>query len=387
MALDLMGVYQSFRGGQEAARENRLLDMAEQARQAQGAALQGNKQALADLGGLDPQAYAQTKGTLDDQKRQFVQDFARQAYAARTPEQWNALVNRYEADGHVFDDWERDPANREAVIAKGIDLGDQLGLDLRREQSAAESSRWQQQFAADQNWRTTQADLERQKIAADERLTARKADPYSERAAAADQYGLKQGTPEYQTFVLTGNTPQEQRSTAADRAAIREADDMAFASQNAIGQLRQAIELNEKAGSGMFAGAQAVAARNDPTGLIFDQEQGKATTEFTNLVLNQALGSLKAIFGGNPTEGERAILLDLQASVDKSPAERRSILERAISMAERKMQYNQDRARELRGGTYYQPKEEAPTGGNETPAGAKPPAPSDTAQTDPLGIR
>jgi hypothetical protein len=181
-----------------------------------------------------------------------------------------------------------------------------------------------------------------------------KEDPYGDRDRAAARFGLKPGSPEHQAFVLTGRMPQEQRSTAADRAAIREADDMAFSAENAIGQLKEAQALNDKAGSGYFAGTQSFLARNDPTG-FFDDAKGQATTEFTNLVLNQALGSLKTIFGAAPTEGERAILVELQASVDKSPAERKAILDRAVGLAERRMAFQKDRGNELRGGTYYQP--------------------------------
>lgn len=249
--------------------------------------------------------------------------------------------------------------NKDA-LAQLLGLAPELGLQVNRNLEAASDRR------ADMDWRREEAGRSqrnsdrnyaldvRQLNASQERSNR---DPYGERAAAAVAYGLKPGTPEYQTFVLTGNTPQEQRSTASDRAAIREADDMAFSAENAIGQLREAQALNDQAGSGMFANAQAWAARNDPTG-IFDDKKGEATTNFSNLVLNQALGSLKAIFGAAPTEGERAILVELQASVDKSPAERRAILDRAVGLAERRLAFNRDRANELRGGTYYQPKGE-----------------------------
>ncbi len=183
-----------------------------------------------------------------------------------------------------------------------------------------------------------------------------------ERKALAEQLGLKPGDPAYQSYVLTGKMPREdaQNLTATDKKAILEADEMVMNNQNAIDQLTSTISgepgktLNDRAGYGLTAGAQSWAARNDPFG-IFSDEKGQATTDFNNIVLGQALAGLKATFGGNPTEGERQILLDLQASVDKSPAERKSIIDRGIALANKRLEFNKQRASELRGGTFYKP--------------------------------
>lgn len=163
--LDLLKIYQSYQDGRKEARQNRLADIDELGRSLQGEVLAGNKTKLAELARVSPERYATTKQLTDAEQRQFVQDFTRQAYAAKTPEAWKALVDRYEADGHQFDAWERDPANRDAVIARGLDIGDQMGLDLRREQFATEQGWKQKEFAAEQGWRQTQTDLERQKLA------------------------------------------------------------------------------------------------------------------------------------------------------------------------------------------------------------------------------
>lgn len=157
--LDLKHIYDSFRQGQKEARQNRLADLDELGQSLHGQVIAGDKTKLAELARVSPERFAAAKQFTDSEKRQFVTDFTRAAYGAKTPQAWNALVARYEADGHQFDDWEKDPANREAVIAQGLDLGDQMGLDLRREQSAAEASRWQQQYTADQNYRDAQLDI------------------------------------------------------------------------------------------------------------------------------------------------------------------------------------------------------------------------------------
>jgi hypothetical protein len=73
--------------------------------------------------------------------------------------------------------------------------------------------------------------------------------------------------------------------------------------------------------------------------------------------MGQALSSMKAIFGGNPTEGEREVLRGLQAGASLSPDSRKRILDKGIALAEKKMKFYTDRADELRGGSFYKPKD------------------------------
>ncbi|KQS79029.1 hypothetical protein ASG25_10610 [Rhizobium sp. Leaf384] len=184
------------------------------------------------------------------------------------------------------------------------------------------------------------------------------------RKQAAEALGLKADDPRYMGYVLGGDMPKEsqQNLTAIDKKAVLDALDQVQASKSATEQLQSIItpgengqSLNDRAGSGAMADWQSWAARNDPTG-FFDDAKGQATTELNNTVLNQALGSLKSIFGAAPTEGERQILMDMQASVDKTPAERKIIIDKAIALAQRRQQFNQDRADEIRGNTFYKPK-------------------------------
>jgi hypothetical protein len=61
---------------------------------------------------------------------------------------------------------------------------------------------------------------------------------------------------------------------------------------------------------------------------------------------------LKAIFGGNPTEGERKILLDLQAVSSKPRAVREEILRRALQGAKSRIARETLRLERLKGGEY-----------------------------------
>lgn len=168
--------------------------------------------------------------------------------------------------------------------------------------------------------------------------------------------GQKQGLTgdALQSYALTGKLPKEdQQLTAGDREAIRTADENIQASNNVINALTQAKTLSKQALG--FPGA-GVAAK---AGALFGNDTAIATTELDNLISGQALDSLRAVFGGNPTEGERKILLDIQGSSSQPDAIRQKIFDRAITAAQKRQQFNQDRANELRGGTYYKPKDQA----------------------------
>lgn len=186
-------------------------------------------------------------------------------------------------------------------------------------------------------------------------------DDYSNRANAAKSLGLDPGDPRYQAFVLTGKMPREdaQPLTTTDKKAIFEADDAISTNKSAIGLLDQALAINDKANSGWFTGARATAGNNLPDWAVPDvlssPESSAATTEYDNLVQQGALSQLKTIFGGNPTEGERAILLELQASSNKPPEIRAKILQRAKELANNRLMLNQQRADQLRGGDFYKP--------------------------------
>lgn len=183
----------------------------------------------------------------------------------------------------------------------------------------------------------------------------------SDREQAVISRGGDPKDPRNQQFILTGKYPREdaQPLTATDKEFIDEADDAIFASRNAITALNTAKTLSKDANSGYFPNARATLGNNLPDALVPDfissPKSSEATVNYDNVVLGQALGQLKTIFGAAPTEGERKILLELQASVDKPDKIRQEILDRAIQLAQRKLEYNQQRADALRGGSFYKP--------------------------------
>ena len=67
----------------------------------------------------------------------------------------------------------------------------------------------------------------------------------------------------------------------------------------------------------------------------------------------QVLPQLKSIFGSNPTEGERGIIMELQGSSSLPIKTRNSVIARAKQAAQRRLQFNEQKAKQLREGTYF----------------------------------
>lgn len=141
----------------------------------------------------------------------------------------------------------------------------------------------------------------------------------------------------------------EGRMSPTAQKELFESDETVQAASNVIGLLNKAKEINSKASYGPFSKERAKLASWMPG----ESPTADATIDLDNIMTGQALESLKLIFGGMPTEGERKILLDLQASVDKTPQQRDAILDRAIELAQRRMSFNKSKADSLRSGKYF----------------------------------
>jgi len=154
-------------------------------------------------------------------------------------------------------------------------------------------------------------------------------------------------------WINSGKYPKEDQSplTATDKKAIMEADEMVMTNSSVIDNLKQAKVLSKDAFG--FKGAGIVSQ----AGSLIGNDASQATVEMDNLITQNALGQLKAVFGGAPTEGERAILMQIQGASSQPDAVRQKIFDRAIEMANKRLKFNQQKADELRGGTYYNKKD------------------------------
>lgn len=322
---------------QDKFNQNKLAELAraDQARPLMGKALMGDTGSLNALAGLDPNAYMDVANMqskqqaaqreLNDAEKQQI---AGALYAADTPEKWTATINWLKQNGHDVEPEAMDFANRDALMGASLGAAGMMKAD-----------QWQKGYGLDQMNAETS------------RINAMK------KPEGGAGFALAPGQTRYDAngavIATAPSKPVQPRAlTSVDKNAILEADDQVQMGKNAIDMLTRALSLNDKAGSGYLAGVQAFAARNDPTG-FFDDEKGAATTDFNNIVMGQALSSMKAIFGGNPTEGERAVLLQLQGAADKTPVERKAILERGIALAKRRAAFNTERAAQLRSGDYF----------------------------------
>jgi hypothetical protein len=172
------------------------------------------------------------------------------------------------------------------------------------------------------------------------------------------------------------NTPSATSTAAADRPPaarpmsataqkeLIQTEERVQAASGAVKNLQQALKLNDKAMG--FTGAGAVASAGTLLPEKLRPGMVDATNELDNLVIGSALPQLKTLFGGNPTEGERKVLIDLQGASSKSPSVRKGIIERSIAAVNRRIQFDAEKARRLREGSYFS---------NDGGAGA-PPAPN-----------
>lgn len=159
---------------------------------------------------------------------------------------------------------------------------------------------------------------------------------------------------------IMGNAP---KLSATQEKELFEADDIIRNSQFAAKALEDARKLNPEAAAGVTAPIKTAWQRNAPEFLGGDPAAAAKTSEYNSIVTGQALDNLRAIFGGNPTEGERKILMDIQAAPTMSVAEREALLARTQQAVMNRQMAAQTKAQSIRSGSFA------------TQGGAMPPAP------------
>lgn len=152
--------------------------------------------------------------------------------------------------------------------------------------------------------------------------------------------------------MAAGQAPPKELTTQ-DRDAIREADQNQQAAIASKAALDRALTLNKTAFQGPTTGVDVFLGRVN-AGLGGTSPRTTATTELESIMKETALNQLKMIFGGNPTEGERKILLEMQGSGGLSRDERDALLKRAKAAVENRERIMRETAGQLRGGSYYQ---------------------------------
>lgn len=173
--------------------------------------------------------------------------------------------------------------------------------------------------------------------------------PQSPAGKLAADKGFKPGTPEYQAEVdkiLKAGT----HLSSKDKDELYATDNAIKAGETALLLLNKALAVNKKAYEGATAGARRTIARNLPG---FKKSEGvTATTELENILTRQAVGSLKAIFGGNPSDAESRLLLRLEGAIDMSTEERDALIKESITSAARKLKQNREKVKSIRSGAF-----------------------------------
>lgn len=136
--------------------------------------------------------------------------------------------------------------------------------------------------------------------------------------------------------------------SATEQKQIFETEDTITSGLGVTRTLEDALSLNGQAYEGSLSGWRK------SLGQLFSSDDPRyvATENFDNLVQGNALQSLKMTFGGNPTEGERKILMDLQAISSKPRPVREAILRRALDAAKTRISRETQRLERLKGGEY-----------------------------------
>ena len=146
-------------------------------------------------------------------------------------------------------------------------------------------------------------------------------------------------------------TPGVRPLSATAQRELIDTDEVIASTASGISMLDEAAKLSPKAFEGVGAYQRAYAASQLPDAI--EPAGAKETLEFDNLLKQQILPQLRGIFGANPTEGERQILLEMQGSASLPKAVREKMLARAKKAAEIRLKFNQDKAQRLRAGEYF----------------------------------
>lgn len=130
---------------------------------------------------------------------------------------------------------------------------------------------------------------------------------------------------------------------------LSETEDTLFSKQESKGLLETALRLNPDT---YDASISDTIARFAAEGLAPDHPKVVNTRDLENILKTQLLTSLKSTFGAAPTEGERAVLAELQGIDAKSKPERERIMRRALALVDLRIKKDEARLKGIREGQY-----------------------------------
>lgn len=171
-------------------------------------------------------------------------------------------------------------------------------------------------------------------------------------AAVAQQNANTAATKAQQVIGANGQPVRKLNTT--EQRKLFEIQDQQNADKSVIQVLDKMMKLTDETYSGFAATGRA----KGMSGVGLAGEKANNTVLYDNLATSQALAQLKATFGAAPTEGERKILMDIQASASKTPMQKKQIIAQAFRAVQARQAYREKLANGIRTGQYMIPTEQ-----------------------------
>ncbi len=145
-----------------------------------------------------------------------------------------------------------------------------------------------------------------------------------------------------------GREADGRRLSSTEVTLREETEDRLRAATVARSGLEEALRLSSSAAAGPLA---------ETRGYLFgvtgaSPQTAVDTAQFSSIMTEQALSMLRSTFGGSPTEGERKILLDMQASATMSRVAREALIKRALETLATREAMDRTRLQEVVSGNY-----------------------------------
>lgn len=146
-------------------------------------------------------------------------------------------------------------------------------------------------------------------------------------------------------------------STAQDELIL--GDKAASSAENAIGILSSIITKDPQTGKSQndtaFEGGLANWRALGTTFVPGKYRGADDLIDMENKLTGTALEQMRAVFGANPTEGERKILIDLQGAVNLKANQREEIIKRGIELMKARRRQTVGRMEKIRSGKFFNP--------------------------------
>jgi hypothetical protein len=196
---------------------------------------------------------------------------------------------------------------------------------------------------------------------------------YTARVKIAQERGLDPKDPATMDYILTGKRPgADNKVLAGDRKEVYEAEDNNTNLASTIQALGEAKKLNDQTFVGYGAGARAAIGTKLPDGMvpdfIADPQTAKTTAAWQNIMKPEAIKTMASTLKGATTDFELNTFVDLLSDPSTEPSVRKETINRMMTLAMRKQKLNNERVKNISGGTYF--KMRANEGGPQGPAAA-----------------